>query len=89
MKDLGPIAGNVSCSERAAFEYALQNLYHPESEPIGFRYALHFWLAVTRSQYRGQLSESIETLIVHFHNNDAFELGENLLESVRQRMQMP
>ena len=44
--------------------------------------------AITRPQNRGELAVAVNALVVHLDGDDAFELLENLLEAVRQRMEM-
>ena len=89
MNDGKAFARDFSGGERAAFENAFENFFHAEGETVGLGGAFDFRFAETRPQNSGKLAETVEALIVHFDDNDAFEFREDFFEAVRQRMDVP
>src|SRR5207302_3092988 len=77
------VARNFSGGKGAAFENAVQNFFDPKSKAVGFGKAFDLRFAVTRPQNDRELAEAINSLVVHFHNNDAFELREDVFNTVR------
>ena len=88
MLHVGAFARDVSRKEGLALEYAVQNFSHPKSEAIGLGETGDFRIAIARAQNRGELTESVNALVIHLDGNDALELLENFLEPVRQWMKM-
>ena len=87
MLHVGAFARDVSRKEGLALEYAVQNFSHPKGETIGLGEAGDLRFAIARTQNRGELTESVNALVIHLDGNDTLELLENFLEPVRQRMQ--
>src|SRR5262249_13191942 len=81
-------AWNVSGGERAPVKHAIQNFFHAKRKPVGFSEAGDFRLAIARTQNRGDLAIAVNALVVHLDCDDALESVENLLETVRQWMEM-
>ena len=77
---------SVSTRESASFENAFQNFFHAEREAVGLGHALDFRFAIARAQNRGELAKPVHALVVHLDGDDAFEILEDFLEAVRQRM---
>src|SRR5438477_8697662 len=77
------VARNFSGCKGAAFENAVQNFFNPKSKTVGFGKAFDLRFAVARTQNDRELAEAVNSLVVHFHNNDAFELRENVFNTVR------
>ena len=73
-------ARNFSGGKRAAFENAVQNFFDAKSKAVGFGKALDFRFAITRPQNDGELAEAVNSLVVHFHNNDPFKVRENFFQ---------
>src|SRR6266576_6203460 len=88
VNDGGAVARNFSGRKRSAFKNAFQNFFDPKSQAIGFGEALDLRLAVARPKNDGDLAEPVESLVVHFHGDDAFELREDFFNAVRQWMKM-
>ena len=88
MLHVGAFARDVSRKEGLALENAVQNFSHPESEAVGLGEAGDFRFAIASAQNRGELTESVNALVIHLDGDDALELLENFLEPVRQRMKM-
>ena len=65
-----------------------KNFSHPKSEAIGLGETGDFRFAIARAQNRGELTESVNALVIHLDGNDTLELLENFLEPVRQWMKM-
>src|SRR6266446_4270869 len=77
------VARNSSGSKGAAFENAIQNFFDAKSKTVGFGKAFDLRFAVARPQNDRELAEAVNSLVVHFHNNDPFELREDLFNAVR------
>src|SRR5438128_12111459 len=88
VNDFGAFARDVSRKEGLALEYAVQNFFHPERQPVGLGEARDFWFAISRAQDGAELAVAVNALVVHLDRHDALELREDFLESVRQRMHM-
>src|SRR4029453_182908 len=88
VNDFGAFARDVSRKEGLALEYAVKNFFHPEGETVRLGEARDFWFAIARPQNRGELAETIKSLVIHLDRDDALELVEDFFEPVRQRMQM-
>ena len=88
MLHVGAFARDVSRKEGLALEYAVQNFSHPKSEAIGLGETRNFRFAIASAQNRGELTVSVNALVIHLDGNDTLELLENFLEPVRQWMEM-
>ena len=89
MNDGKALARNIPGGKRAAFENAFENFFHAEGEAVRFVGTFDLRFAVTCPENRGQLAETVETLVVHFDDDDAFEFREDFFEAVRQRVNVP
>src|SRR6267142_4672662 len=76
------VARNFSGRKGAAFENAVQNLFDAKSKAVGFGKAFDLRFAIARPQNDRELAEAINSLVVHFHNNDPFELREDIFNTV-------
>src|SRR6476646_10291693 len=86
MNDLGAFARNIASGERASFEDAFEDLFHAESESVRLGSAFNFRFAESGAQDRRQLASSVDPLVVHLDDDDAFEYGEDFLEAIWKRM---
>src|SRR6266567_9423537 len=83
MNDGSSVARNSSGSKGAAFENAVQNFFDPKSKTVGFGKAFDLRFAVARPQNDRKLAEAINSLVVHFDNDDPFEVREDFFNAVR------
>src|SRR5436309_818567 len=82
------IAWNISRSERTSLEHPFQDLFYSERETVGLGHAFNFRFAITGPQNGCELTESVEALVIHLDDNNAFERSEYFFEAIRQRMKM-
>ena len=83
MLNVRAVARDVSRKEGLALEYAVQNFSHPKSEAIGLGETGDFRIAIASAQNRGELTESVNALVIHLDGNYPLELLENFVEPVR------
>ena len=74
MLHVGAFARDVSRKEGLPLEYAVQNFSHPKSEAIGLGETGDFRIAIASAQNRGELTESVNALVIHLDGNDTLEL---------------
>ena len=73
---------SVPTSKRSAFENAFQDFFDAVGETVGLGHALDLWFAKARAQDGGELAETVNALIVHLNDDDAFEFRESFFQSL-------
>src|SRR4051812_21112475 len=76
------VARDVS-GEGAAFEDVFQDFPDTEGQAIGLGDAFDFWFAIARPQNSRELTIAVNSLVVHFDNDDAFVLWPDLFQAIR------
>src|SRR6266542_2014952 len=80
--DGSALARNGSRSKGAAFEYGVQDFFHPDRETVGLGEARDFRFTIAGAQDRGELAEAVNALVVHLDRDDPLEFFEDFLETV-------
>ena len=63
-----------------------KNFFHLERQAVGLVDAADFWIAITRTQQLAKLTEAVKSFVIHFHHEHMVETGENIFQTVRQRI---
>src|ERR1700733_10355815 len=68
---------------------AFENFLHLPGEAVGLVDALDFRVAITGAQQRPKLAETVKSLVIHLHDENVVEAGENIFQPGRQRIDVP
>src|SRR6185503_20032494 len=64
---------------------ALENVLHFPGQTVGLVNAPNLRIAIARPEQTGELAVAIQTLVIHFDDEDVIKPGENILQTRRQR----
>src|ERR1039457_6469246 len=66
--------------------HEFENFLHLPSEAVGLVDALDFRVAIAGAQHSTKLAVVVKPFVVHFHDENLVESGENIFQPVRQRV---
>src|ERR1035437_1672269 len=66
--------------------HQFENFLHLPSQAVGLVDALNFRVAIAGAQNCSKLAVAVKPLVIHFHDKNMVEAGENVFQAVRQRV---